>query len=191
MHALICSLKRERFIMLKNLLQQQGYTNVSYASSIQEAQSALSLRHVHTCMIDLPFTLDKQELAFLLQLQQQYPNMVMIVLCGKKSYEQVNERLYPLGMFVMIKPMQQDVLVQLLSFSKAAQAHYHTYEQNQSVLLDKIKTIKLIDRAKCILMEQEYYSEAQAHRFIEKKAMDQRTTRSEVAKQILADYEDL
>ena len=53
----------------------------------------------------------------------------------------------------------------------------------------KIEEIRLIDRAKCVLIQYLGLTEPQAHRYIEKQAMDRRVSRREVAAGILAAYE--
>ena len=56
-------------------------------------------------------------------------------------------------------------------------------------LLDKIAQLRLVDRAKCYLIEKKGYTETDAHRLIEKRAMDTRMSRGEVAQEILEDEE--
>ena len=56
-------------------------------------------------------------------------------------------------------------------------------------LKSRISEIKLVDRAKCTLIEYLRMSEEQAHHYIEKQAMDFRLTKVEVAKNILKIYE--
>lgn len=51
------------------------------------------------------------------------------------------------------------------------------------------KDKRLIDRAKRTLMRYLGFTEPQAHRYIEKHAMDLRVTRAEVARGILKIYE--
>jgi response regulator NasT len=61
---------------------------------------------------------------------------------------------------------------------------------NENVKLQrKIEEIRLVDRAKCTLIEVLKFSEPQAHRYIEKQAMDLRCTRKQVAENILKTYE--
>lgn len=48
----------------------------------------------------------------------------------------------------------------------------------------------MVDRAKCLLIQYQNLTEPQAHRFIEKQAMDRRLTRLDVARQILTTYEE-
>ena len=63
--------------------------------------------------------------------------------------------------------------------------------QKENVRLKKqIDDIRLINRAKCILMEYLSMTEPQAHRYLEKQAMDLRITKAEVAKSLLSTYEN-
>ncbi len=48
---------------------------------------------------------------------------------------------------------------------------------------------ELIKRAKSVLMEYLGFTEPQAHRYIEKHAMDMRVTKIEIARNILKIYE--
>ena len=59
-----------------------------------------------------------------------------------------------------------------------------------SMLKQKIEDIRIIDRAKCILISHFGMSEQKAHRFIEKHAMDIRATKRAVAEGILKMYEN-
>jgi AmiR/NasT family two-component response regulator len=49
--------------------------------------------------------------------------------------------------------------------------------------------MEIINRAKTTLMEYLGFTEPQAHRYIEKHAMDMRVTKIEIAKNILKIYE--
>ena len=50
---------------------------------------------------------------------------------------------------------------------------------------DVLEETKLVGRAKIILMEKMRITEPEAHRYIEKEAMDSRRTRKEVAESII------
>lgn len=57
------------------------------------------------------------------------------------------------------------------------------------ILQQKIKDIRIVDRAKCLLIQSANMTEAEAHRYIEKAAMDQRLSRREAAEKILEHYD--
>ena len=61
-------------------------------------------------------------------------------------------------------------------------------EENER-LKAKLGDAKLIGRAKCVLVQYLNMTEADAHRFIEKRAMDRRVSSREVALDILKMYE--
>lgn len=55
-------------------------------------------------------------------------------------------------------------------------------------LQQKIREIRLVDRAKCLLIQYGGMSEEEAHRAIEKQAMDRQVTRVNIAEEILQSY---
>ena len=57
------------------------------------------------------------------------------------------------------------------------------------LLQEKLAQVRLVSRAKCCLIELGHMTEAEAHRYIEKKAMDTRRDRAEVAQEILDSYD--
>ena len=57
-------------------------------------------------------------------------------------------------------------------------------------LTDKIAQLRLVDRAKCKKKKKRGMTEADAHRLIEKRAMDTRTSRGEVAAALLDEEDD-
>ena len=53
----------------------------------------------------------------------------------------------------------------------------------------RVEDIRIVNRAKCLLIQYLHLSEEEAHRLIEKQAMDKRKTKREVAEEILRHYE--
>ncbi len=60
--------------------------------------------------------------------------------------------------------------------------------ENRS-LSQKIEDIGIIDRAKCVLIQVLHMTEEQAHKYIEKQAMNMRVPRRQVAEELLKTYE--
>lgn len=61
-------------------------------------------------------------------------------------------------------------------------------EEENSRLREKLSAEKAVGRAKCLLVERQGLTEAQAHRYIEKMAMDQQEKRQSVAERIIQEY---
>ena len=55
-------------------------------------------------------------------------------------------------------------------------------------LQQKIREIRMVDRAKCLLIQYEKMTEEQAHRYTEQEAMNRRVTRVNIAEEILQSY---
>ena len=53
---------------------------------------------------------------------------------------------------------------------------------------EKMEEIRLVNRAKWLLIEKLTMTESDAHRYIEKQAMDQCVSRREIAKGIIQTY---
>ena len=56
-------------------------------------------------------------------------------------------------------------------------------------LQQRIKDIRLVDRAKCMLIQYSRMTEEEAHHFIERQAMDKRVPKREIAEEILKTYD--
>ena len=62
-------------------------------------------------------------------------------------------------------------------------------EKKAVTLQEKMEEIRLVNRAKWLLIEELKMTEQEAHRYIEKRAMDRCVTRRAVAEQILSTYQ--
>jgi len=62
-------------------------------------------------------------------------------------------------------------------------------EKKAVTLQEKMEEIRLVNRAKWLLIEELKMTEQEAHRYIEKQAMDRCVTRRAVAEQILSIYQ--
>ena len=66
---------------------------------------------------------------------------------------------------------------------------FRVIEENEK-LKHMVADMKIINRAKFLLITCLNMSEDQAHRYLEKQAMDLRTSKLEVAKQVIRTYEN-
>ena len=77
----------------------------------------------------------------------------------------------------------------MLKLTGSMQNRLKRIQAENSKLKQKIEDIRIIDRAKCLLISYLNMSEQEAHRYIEKQAMDMRFTRRMVAEEILNTYD--
>ena len=72
---------------------------------------------------------------------------------------------------------------------KAMRRKMAALQEKSDTLEKKMKEIRLVNRAKWILIAQMKMSEEEAHKYIEKTAMDECVTRGEIAERIIRTYE--
>ena len=94
------------------------------------------------------------------------------------------------GVLTVSKPMDKTFFWSTLALAKSTHARMVSMHAENMRLQQKIEDIRITDRAKCILISYMNMSEQEAHRFIEKQAMDMRSTKRAVAEGILRTYEN-
>lgn len=184
---LLCCHKQKSIHLMKSFLNTYGYHDIVPAIDVNAAHKQISIRSFDLVVIDLPFTMNHQELSFLLTMNE-ICNAAMIAIIKEREANLMRDKLAEAGVFTLIKPIQQDIFTQLLSFIKAANCRCEHLIKRQEQLIKKIQEIKLVDRAKCLLIEHTFLSEGEAHKQIEKAAMNDRVTRGVVAKKIIDKY---
>ena len=93
------------------------------------------------------------------------------------------------GVLVVARPMNKTVFWSALKLAKAANHRLRMMRTENSKLKQKIEDIRVVDRAKCVLISYLSMGEQEAHRYIEKQAMDMRVSRRAIAEEILKTYE--
>lgn len=93
------------------------------------------------------------------------------------------------GVLVAAKPLNPQLFQQTVQLAAATRNRLLLVSRENEKLHQKLEELRLVNRAKCLLIEHERLTEGEAHRAIEKQAMDARLSRAKIAKQILERYE--
>ncbi len=112
----------------------------------------------------------------------------IVLLVKADVFDLVSARMEEYGVLVVAKPVVRQLFDQALRFSLAARSRLLRLREANQRLEKKLADQRLVDRAKCVLIQYLGMSEEQAHRYIEKQAMDQRQTKTAVARAVLATY---
>ena len=113
---------------------------------------------------------------------------VIIVLAKTEIADEVQNRIKFTGAYVLPRPFTKQALVQTIRMAQMAKENMQRLEQERSKLSKQLEDTKIIDRAKCCLIQYLNLTENQAHRHIQKLAMDTRRTQREIADDILNTY---
>lgn len=171
----------------QELLSSSSYKEINIVSNGSEARRVLLERDFDLCIINTPLS-DEFGIDFALDVVNNTMMQVMMIVKGELA-EEVSLKVEDFGVFVLSKPINRQVFWSALKLMSASYNRMMGLKNQNVQLQKKIEDIKFIDRAKCVLIEYLKMTETEAHRYIEKQAMDMRITKKEVAAGILKTYE--
>ena len=102
----------------------------------------------------------------------------VLLLVKAELADTVADRVEASGVMVIAKPVSRQVFEQAQRFALAARNRLTALHAENERLEKKMAELRLIDRAKCVLIQYLGMTEQQAHRHIEKQAMDTRRNQS-------------
>ncbi len=113
---------------------------------------------------------------------------VALLLSRADVFDEVEEKVSSQGVFTLQKPTSVPTLQQSLKWMAAARERLRRMEEKATSIEEKMEEIRLVNRAKWLLIEQLKMTEAEAHRHIEKQAMDRCISKREIALGIIKTY---
>ena len=183
--ALVVSGNSEIIKKLTSLLRDEGFTECMTADTASEARK---LAESENTDLELVFISDEVGLNLSMYMTK-HTSAGVFIATGRDTAAKAGEKLSQNGVITLIKPVSTEAVHQSLLAFRAMKCRIGLIEQKNIRLQAQLEEVKLINRAKLVLMQCLAMSEQQAHRYIEKQAMDLRVTKSYVAQQILRTYE--
>lgn len=104
------------------------------------------------------------------------------------QWEEVNARVSPYGVLTLGRPFSRGMFSQAVGLLLASQAKAERYRAENEKLRQKLEELRVVSRAKCLLVEYLHLDEESAHKYMERQAMEERKTRRAVAEEILREY---
>ena len=171
---------------LKPLIAEQLSGQVIDAASAAEARRMLLDQRPDIVIINAPLP-DESGTRLAIDASSGKP-VACLFLAPAAVYDNMDHTLAARGIFVMQKPTSSVVLSQGLRWLVSAREALRGMEVKTISIEEKMEQIRIVNRAKWVLIEQLQMSEPEAHRYIEKQAMDTGSTKKAIAERILAVY---
>ncbi len=169
------------------LLPPTDYYPVVYARSSAEAQRLLAENSYDIVIINTPLSDD-----FGLRLASYVSSNTtagVLLLVKSDRYTETSAKMLSYGVMTLPKPTSSQMLTQTLGVLCATRERLRRMEEKQLSVEQKMEEIRLVNRAKWLLIETLGMSEAESHRYIEKQAMDLRISKAQVARNIIHTYQ--
>ena len=116
-------------------------------------------------------------------------NISGILMFVKPELEsEVYYKTYEYGILTLTKPTSSGVLLQSLRLLGTTIIKRESLYTKPTDIKSKLEEIKIINNAKLLLIEHKHISEDEAHRYLEKRAMNLRVTKLKVAREIIDEY---
>lgn len=112
----------------------------------------------------------------------------ILLLVPRDQLEHAEDRMLPYGVMTLGKPLSSGLLTQSLRALCSMRERLRSWEQKQQTVEQTIEEIKLINRAKWLLITCLNMTEDEAHRYISKLAMQQKRQKREIAESIIRTY---
>lgn len=110
----------------------------------------------------------------------------VLLLVKAEFYEEVTAHVQASGVMTLYKPSGRALAAQALQALCAVRERLRGRSRQQATVEEKIQELRLIDRAKWILIGSCGFSEPEAHRALEHMAMEKRITKKQAAQEIIA-----
>lgn len=181
--AIIVSQNDQAANMITHALKSTGYLNISRFSAVCEARRYIMSILADIIIIESPFNDDGADFAIF---AAEKTESVVILLCGRNIADELADKLSAYNILVLSNTISKRTLsdgIQLLSTDTAVPLNIRESEE----VMRRIGDIRLINRAKSMLMKYLKFTEPQAHRYLEKQAMNNRCSRLDSAKKIISD----
>ncbi|MBR5033424.1 MAG: ANTAR domain-containing protein [Treponema sp.] len=112
----------------------------------------------------------------------------ILLLTPPSLFEEVSYRVEGYGIIAITNPFDQFYFYNMIKAAIAVQYKVQVLSSQTTKLKVKMEEIKQVNRAKMLLMQNMSMTEAEAHRYIEKEAMDSGLKKTAVAEKIIKTY---
>lgn len=168
---------------LRELLPNGRYDPVHAVYDASEARRRMLETAYDVILISAP--LPDEFGARLAQHAAEHTGAGVLMMVKSEYYSDVSEQLTPCGVLTLQKPTSPQMMLQCMELLCATRERLRRMEQKSASIEDKMAEIRLVNRAKWALIEKRGLTEQEAHRFIEKAAMDRCVPKRVIAEEIL------
>lgn len=183
---LVVSQTDKLYEFFKKILPQNQFSPILSVHSGGEARRFLVNRPVDIVVINAPLK-DVSCTDLAINLSQDF-SVGVLLMVKSEVYDQVTYQVEDYGVLTMSRPCTSKEIFQSMKLLMATQARLRKLERKTANLEEKMEEIRLVNRAKGLLMDNLKMTEAEAHRYIEKAAMDNCEKKSVIAQNLIKTY---
>lgn len=169
-----------------DLLPEARYCPVDTVTSVSAAKRVLSEKAFDFVIINAPLP-DDPGTRFAIDICTTKQSAVLL-LVKNDIHADIHNKVAEYGVFTLPKPISKITMAHALNWLESARERLRQFEKKSISVEDKMAEIRLVNKAKWLLISELHMSEPDAHRYIEKQAMDRCVSRRCIAEEIIKTY---
>lgn len=173
--------------IISDLLRSESFSRIVTSQSGSEARRYITDMDFDLIIIDTPLS-DELGNDFAITASEKTTAGIILIV-ERENVMEISASVEDYGVFALPKPLTSDFFYQAVKLLSAARKRVMHLENENIRLQKKIEEIRIVDRAKLVLIQVLKMTEPQAQHYIEKQSMDLRQSRLVTAENILRTYE--
>ena len=169
-----------------DLLPETRYSPVHTAASVNAAERILAEKTFDFVIINAPLP-DDMGTRFAIDTSTSKQSAVLL-LVKSDVHAGIHDKVAEYGVFTLSKPTSKPTMIHALNWMESARERLRQFEKKSLSIKEKMAEIRLVNKAKWILISELKMNEPDAHRYIEKQAMDRCITKQTIAEEIIKTY---
>ncbi len=171
---------------ITNLLPASDFFPIHKVKNISAAKRMIAERAYDYVIISSPLP-DDSGIEFAVDCAS-VQNCLVLFLVALDLYDEIYDRISKHGVFTIAKPITRQTFELALRWLGVVRIRSLKTAAKTLSLEEKMAEIRIVNRAKLLLISEEKMDEETAHHHIEKQAMDHCKSRREIAESIIARY---
>ena len=169
-----------------DLLPETRYYPVHIVTSVSAAKRVLAEKAFDFIIINSPLPDDTGILFAIDTCTGKHSAVLLLV--KSDIHAEVHDKVAEYGVFTLPKPTSKPTMLHALNWMESARERLRQFEKKSLSIEEKMAEIRLVNNAKWILISELSMSEPEAHRYIEKQAMDRCISKRTIAEEIIKTY---
>jgi len=168
---------------LRETLEEEGYTVVGDTGRGDEMLELVAATDPDVVILDIKMPgMDGIEVARRIARSH---DAAVVILTAFSQRDLIGQAIEAGALAYLVKPFQRSELVPAVEIARARHREMRALTDQAQTLADRLEARKTIDRARGVLMDEAGLTEADAFRFIQQVAMNERASMVDVACQVL------
>ncbi len=174
---------------LVGLLNCYATSQILYASNSKQAKELIASATPSLIIINAPLPRESAQDLAIFMTQRTDASVVLLLPDSYRNIKEYSGEDY--GILMLYKPFKRSEFERVVKFAVAFENRIAKIQEKNKKLQKQLSDFRTVHRAKCLLIQHLQMSESQAHRYIEKHAMDCRKSKLEIATSILQSYHEI